>query len=81
MITQFYLYTLANNNLKRNFKKNSLSIISTLIKYIAMDVTRMTRLTHWKLYTIAEKYAEYMYRYTIVMERLKMTIPWNSSPI
>ena len=82
MITQFYLYTLANNNLKRNFKKNnSLSIMSTLIKYFAMDITRMTRLAHWKLYTIAEKYPEDMYRYPIVMERLKMAIPWNASLI
>ena len=69
MITQFYLYTLANNNLKRNLINNSISIMSTLIKYFTMDVTRMTRLAHWKLYVIAEKYPEYMYRYSIVMER------------
>ena len=25
-----------------------------------MDVTRMTRLAHWKLYTLAENYPEYM---------------------
>ena len=81
MITQFYLYILANNNLKRNFKKNSISIMSTLIKYFAMDVMRMTRLAHWKLYTIAEKYPKYMYRYSIAMERLQLAIPWNASSI
>ena len=43
--------------------------MSTRIKYIAMDVTRMTRLAHWKLYTLAEKYPEYMDRYSIMMER------------
>ena len=41
-----------------------------------MDVTRMTRLAHWKLYTLAENYPEYMDRYSITMERLKMAIPW-----
>ena len=81
MITQFYLYILANNNLKRNFKKNSISIMSTLIKYFAMDVMRMIRLAHWKLYKIAEKYPKYMYRYSIAMERLKLAIPWNASSI
>ena len=80
MITQFYLYTLADNNLKRNLK-NSLSIMSTLIKYFAMDVTRMTRLAHWKLYTMAEKYPEYIDRYSIAMEIFKMAIPWNASSI
>ena len=25
-----------------------------------MDVTRMTRLAHWNLYTLAENYPEYM---------------------
>ena len=55
--------------------------MSTLIKYFAMDVMRMTRLAHWKLYTIAEKYLEDMYRYPIAMERLKMAIPWNASKI
>ena len=43
--------------------------MSTWIKYIAMDVTRMRRLAHWKLYTLAEKYPEYMDRYSIMMER------------
>ena len=43
--------------------------MSTRIKYIAMDVTRMTRLAHWKLYTLAENYPEYMDRYSIMMER------------
>ena len=46
MITQFYLYILANNNLKGN--------LWTWIKYFAMDVMRMTRLAHWKLYMMAE---------------------------
>ena len=46
-----------------------------------MDVTRMTRLAHWKLYTLAENYPEYMDRYSITMERLKMAIPWNASSI
>jgi len=55
--------------------------MSTLIKYFAMDVMRMIRLAHWKLYTIAEKYPKYMYRYSIVMERLKLAIPWNVSSI
>ena len=55
--------------------------MSTLIKYFAMDVTRMTRLAHRKLYMIAEKYLEDMYRYPIAMERLKMAIPWNASSI
>ena len=55
--------------------------MSTLIKYFAMDATRMTRLAHWKLYMIAEKYPEDMYRYPIVKERLKMAIPWNASSI
>ena len=55
--------------------------MSTLTKYFAMDVMRMTRLAHWKLYTIAEKYPKYMYRYSIVMERLKLAIPWNVSSI
>ena len=55
--------------------------MSTLIKYFAMDITRMTRLAHWNLYAIAEKYPEDMYRYPIVMERLKMAIPWNASLI
>ena len=39
----------------------------------------MTTLAHWKFYSMAEKYAEYMDRYSIVMERLKMAIPWNAS--
>ena len=39
-----------------------------------MDVTRMTRLAHWNLYTLAENYPEYMDRYSITMERLKMAI-------
>ena len=43
--------------------------MSTRIKYIAMDVTRMTRLAHWKLYTLAENYPEYMHRYSIMTER------------
>ena len=51
--------------------------MSTLIKYFAMDVMRMTRLA----YTIAEKYPKYMYRYSIAIERLKMAIPWNASSI
>ena len=34
-----------------------------------MDVTRMKRLAHRKLYTLAEKYPEYMDRYSIMMER------------
>ena len=55
--------------------------MSTLIKYFSMDVTRMRRLAHWKLYMIAEKYPEDMYRYPIVKERLKMAIPWNVSSI
>ena len=55
--------------------------MSTWIKYFAMDVTRMTRLAHWKLYTMAEKYPEYMDRYSIAMQRLKMAIPWNESSI
>ena len=55
--------------------------MSTLIKYFAMDVTRMTRLAHLKLYTIAEKYPEYTHRYSIVIGRLKMAIPWNASSI
>ena len=46
-----------------------------------MDVTRITRLAHWKFYTMAEKYPEYMDRYSIAMERLKMAIPWNASSI
>ena len=37
-----------------------------------MDVTRMTRLAQWNLYTLAENYPEYMDRYSITMERLKM---------
>ena len=32
-----------------------------------MDVTRMTRLAHWNLYTLAENYPEYMDRYSITM--------------
>ena len=55
--------------------------MSTLIKYFAMDVMRMIRLAHWKLYKIAEKYPKYMYRYSIAMERLKLAIPWNASSI
>ena len=55
--------------------------MSTWINCFAMDVTRMTRLAHWKFYTMAEKYPEYMDRYSIVMERLKMAIPWNASSI
>ena len=39
----------------------------------------MTRLAHWKFYTVAEKDPEYMDRYSIAMERLKMAIPWNAS--
>ena len=53
--------------------------MSTWINCFAMDVTRMTRLAHWKFYTMAEKYPEYMDRYSIAMERLKMAIPWNAS--
>ena len=37
----------------------------------------MTRLAHWNLYTLAENYPEYMDRYSITMERLKMAIPWT----
>ena len=44
-------------------------------------VKMMTRLAHWKLYTLAENYPEYMDRYSITMERLKMAIPWNASSI
>ena len=56
--------------------------MSTLTKYFAMHVMRMTRLAHWKLYTTAEKYPKYMYRYSIIMmERLKLAIPWNASSI
>ena len=50
-------------------------------KILCMDVMRMTRLAHWKLYTMAEKYPEYMDRYSIAIERLKMAIPWNPSSI
>ena len=39
------------------------------------------RLAHWKFYTVAEKDPEYMDRYSIAMERLKMAIPWNASSI
>ena len=50
MITQFYLYTLANNNLKRNFKKqfpfNSVSINKILCRGCDED----DRLAHWKSY-------------------------------
>ena len=60
---------------------NSPSITSTLIKDFAMDGMRMTRLAHWKLYTLAENYPEYMDRYSITMERLRMAIPWNASSI
>jgi len=80
MITQFYLYTLADNNLKRNFKKFPFNNVN-MNKILCMDVMRMTRLAHWKLYTMAEKYPEYMDRYSIAMERLKMAIPWNASSI
>ena len=55
--------------------------MSTWIQHFAMDVTRMTRLAHWNLYTLAENYPEYMDRYSITMERLKMAIPWNASSI
>ena len=55
--------------------------MSTWINCFAMDVTRMTRLAHWKFYTMAEKYPEYMDRYSITMERLTMAIPWNESSI
>ena len=41
----------------------------------------MTRLAHWKLYTMAEKDPEYMDRYSIAMEIFKMAIPWNASSI
>ena len=43
--------------------------MSTWIKYIAMDVTRIIRLAHWKVYTLAEKYPEYTDRYSIMMEK------------
>ena len=80
MITQFSLYTLADNNLKRNFKKfpfNNVNMNTTLCHVLTM----MTRLAHWKLYTLAENYPEYMDRYSIMMERLKMAITWNASSI
>ena len=80
MITQFSLYTLADNNLKRNFKKfpfNNVHMNTTLCHVLTM----MTRLAHWKLYTLAENYPEYMDRYSIMMERLKMAITWNASSI
>ena len=32
-----------------------------------MDVTRMTRLAHWNLYTLAENYPEYMDNYMHVL--------------
>ena len=35
------------------------------------------RLAHWKFYTVAEKDPEYMDRYSIAMERLKMAIPYG----
>ena len=80
MITQFSLYTLADNCLKRNFKKfpfNNVNMNTTLC-HVLMT---MTRLAHWKLYTLAENYPEYMDRYPIMMERLKMAITWNASSI
>ena len=80
MITQFSLYTLADNNLKRNFKKfpfNNVHMNTTLCHVLTM----MTRLAHWKLYTLAENYPEYMDRYSIMMERPKMAITWNASSI
>ena len=46
-----------------------------------MDVTTMTRPARWNLYTLAENYPEYMDRYSITMERLRMAIPWNASSI
>ena len=56
--------------------------MSTLIKIICHgynedDKPGTPELTHdcWK------KYPEYMYRYPIAMERLKMAIPWNASSI
>ena len=45
--------------------------MSTLIKYFAMDVMRMTRPARWNLYTLAENYPEYMDRYSITMEDLR----------
>ena len=74
-------------NLKTTIKLSELiktkdyTVFSVYIQHFAMDVTRMTRLAHWKLYTLAENYPEYMDRYSIMMERLKMAITWNASSI
>ena len=61
MITQFSLYTLADNNLKRKLKK---------FPFNNVNMT-MTRPARWNLYTLAENYPEYMDRYSITMERLR----------
>ena len=55
--------------------------MSTWIQHFAMDVMTMTRLARWKLYTLAENCPEYMDRYSITMERLRMAIPWDASSI
>ena len=81
MITQFYLYTLANNNLKRNFKKQFPFNNVNINKILCNGYNEDDKTGTLKLYTIAEKYPEDMYRYPIVMERLKMAIPWNASLI
>ena len=80
MITQFYLYTLANN-LKRNFKKqfpfNSVNINKILCHGCDEDDMPGTL----EILHTADTCPRYMHTYSIATERLEMAIPWNASSI
>ena len=52
MITQFYLYTLANNNLKRNLKKQFPFNSASINKILCHGCDKDDRLAHWKSYTM-----------------------------
>ena len=81
MITQFYLYTLANNNLKRNFKKQFPFDNVNINKILCHGCNEDDKTSTLEIIHDAEKYPKYMYRYSIAMERLQLAIPWNASSI
>ena len=81
MITQFYLYTLANNNLKRNLKKqftfNSVNI-NTIFCHGCKEDDKPGTL---EILHDADRCPGYTHTHSTATERLRMAIPQNASSI
>ena len=80
MITQFYLSTLANNNLKRNLKKQFPFNNASINKILCHGCYKDDRLAHWKSYMMPTDVLD-THTHSTATERLRMAIPQNASSI